>query len=127
MNLGIPRSSSKSPPGYHSYTVISTVFGGALVSFHLTIHSRGTPRWTAKITKIVEGKLIELEEEGDIVGTGTWTFEPTDGKTKIRFRWNVRPKRLLFFLVSAFINIGKLHSDVMQKGFKALNSYLSQK
>jgi hypothetical protein len=95
--------------------------------FDVTIHSRETPRWTAKITKIVEGKLIELEEEGDIVGTGRWTFEPTDGKTKIRFRWNVRLKRLLFVLVSPFINIGQLHSEVMQKGFKALNSYLSQK
>ena len=95
--------------------------------FDLTAHSLGTPRWASKITKIVEGKLIELEEEGDFVGTGTWTFEPTDGKTKIRFRWNVRPKRLLFVLVSAFVDIGKLHSDVMQKGFKALSSYLSQK
>jgi len=61
------------------------------------------------------------------LGTGTWTFEPTDGKTKLRFRWNVRPKRPLFVLVRPFINIGKLHSDVMQKGFKALNSHFSQK
>jgi len=95
--------------------------------FDVTIHGRWTPRWTAKITKIVEGRLIEVEQEGDFAGTGTWTFEPTDGKTKVRFRWNVRPKRLLFVLVSPFVNIGKRHSNVMQKGFKALKSYLSQK
>ena len=40
--------------------------------FDVTIHSRGTPRWTAKITKIVEGKLIELEEEGDF---GNWNMD----------------------------------------------------
>jgi hypothetical protein len=29
--------------------------------------------------------------------------------------------------ISPFMNIGNRHSDVMQKGFKALNSYLSKK
>jgi len=98
---------------------------GAIID--VTVHCRGTPRFSAKITKIVEGKLIEIENEGDFVGTMTWTFEPTDGKTRVQSRWNVRPKRLLFVLVSHFMDIGKIHSDVMQKGFKALNNYLSQK
>ena len=98
---------------------------GAIVD--VTVHGPGTPKWTAKITKIVEGELIELEEEGDFAGTGTWTFEPSDGKTRIRFRWNVRPKRLLYVLMSHFVNIGKSHSEVMQKGFRALNGYLNQK
>jgi uncharacterized protein YndB with AHSA1/START domain len=97
------------------------------VIFDITVHGRHAPRFSARITKIVEGKLIQMEDEGDFAGTGTWTFEPTDGKTKVRFRWNVRPMRLSFVLVSPFIDMGKIHSDVMQKGFKALNSYLSQK
>jgi hypothetical protein len=95
--------------------------------FDITVHGSRTPRFSAKITKIVEGKLIEVEFGGDFVGTGTWTFEPTDGKTRVQYRWNVRPKRLSFVLASPFVDIGKMHSDVMQKGFKALNSYLSQK
>jgi len=95
--------------------------------FDITIHRSGTPRFSGKTTKIVEGKLIEVEFEGDFVGTGAWTFEPTDGKTRVQYRWTVKPKRLSFILLSPFINMGKSHSDVMQKGFKALNSYLSQK
>jgi hypothetical protein len=98
---------------------------GAIID--VTVHGRVTSRFSAKITKIVEGRLIEIEDEGDFVGAETWTFEPIDGKTKVRSRWSVRPKRLSFVLVSPFINIGKIHSEVMQKGFKALNSYLSQK
>jgi len=96
-------------------------------TYDITLHGRRTTRFSAKITKILEGKLIEVEYEGDFAGTGTWTSEPTDGKTKVRFRWNVSPKRLLYVLVSPFIDMKKIHSDLMQKGFKALNSYLSQK
>jgi hypothetical protein len=97
------------------------------VVFDITVHGRHTPRFSARITRVEEGKLIEMENEGDFAGTGTWTFEPTDGKTKVRFRWNVKPKRLSFILVSPFIDMGKIHSDVMQEGFKALNSYLGKK
>jgi len=86
-----------------------------------------TTKISDKMTKIVEAKLIQVECTGDFVGVGEWTFEPTDGKTKVQFRFNVRTNRLLFSLVSPFVNIGKRHSDTMQKGFKALNSYLSKK
>ena len=100
---------------------------GAIVD--VTNHTqRGvTSKYSWKITKIVEAKSVEVEIAGDFAGTGEWTFEPTDGKTKVKFRWNARPKRLIIVLVSPFVNIGKRHSDVMQKGFKALNSYLSKK
>jgi hypothetical protein len=33
----------------------------------------------------------------------------------------------LFVLASPFVDKGKRHSDLIQKGFKALNSYLSKK
>jgi len=101
---------------------------GAIVD--ITIHSeraRGTPKFSYKLTKIVEAKSIDIEINGDIEGTGKWTFEPTDGKTKVQFRWNVRPKRLLYVLLSPFVDMGKIHSDVMQRGYKALNSHLSKK
>jgi hypothetical protein len=95
--------------------------------FDVTVHSRGTPKFSAKMTKIVEAKLVESEYAGDLVGTVKLTFEPTDGKTKVQHRINVRTNRLLFSLVSPFMDIGKSNSDLMQKGFKALNSYLSNK
>jgi len=95
--------------------------------FDISIHGRGTPRFSGKITKIVEGELIEVEFGGDFVGTGTWTFEPVDRGTRVRYRWAVKPRRLSFVLLSPFIDMGKAHSDVMQKGFKALGNYLSEK
>jgi carbon monoxide dehydrogenase subunit G len=100
---------------------------GAIVDITLHLGRGVTSKMTAKMTKIVEAKSIEEEIAGDSVGTGTWTFEPTDGKTKVQYRFNARTNRLLATLVSPFVNIGKGHSDMMQKGFKALNSYLSKK
>ena len=82
---------------------------------------------SAKVTKIVEAKSIDLELAGDFVGIERFTFEPTDGKTKLQIRFNARTTRLLVSFVSSFVNIGKGHSDVMQKGFKACNSYLCKK
>ena len=49
-----------------------------------------------KVTKIAEGKSIEMDIAGDLVGTGTWTFEPADGKTKVKYRSNVRTNKALF-------------------------------
>jgi hypothetical protein len=80
-----------------------------------------------KVTKIAKDNSIEMDITGDLVGTGTLTFEPADGKTKVKYRSNVRTNKALFSLVSPFVNFGKTHSDNMQKGFKALNNYLSKK
>ena len=92
------------------------------------MHNRGvTSKVSVKVTKIVEAKSAEMEFVDHFVGTEEWTFEPTDGKTKVQLRWNGRTNRLLFSLVSPFVDFGKGHSDVIQKGFKALNSYLSKK
>ena len=95
----------------------------------LTAHGSGmSTKFSVKITKIVEAKSIEFDYSGDFIGTGKWTFEPEDGKTKAQYRLNVRTNRLLFSLVAPFMkNPAKPHSDTIQKGLKALNSYLSKK
>jgi hypothetical protein len=100
---------------------------GAIVDITLHLGNGVTSKMTAKITKIVEAKLIEEEIAGGSVGTGTWTFEPTDGKTKVQYRSNSRTNSLLATLVSPFVDFGKGHSDITQKGFQALNSNLSKK
>jgi ribosome-associated toxin RatA of RatAB toxin-antitoxin module len=100
---------------------------GAIFDVTVNPKSRINAKFSAKVTKIVEAKSIEEEYAGDFIGTGKWTFEPTDGKTKVQFRVNIRTNRLLFSLVSPFVDFGKSHSDVTQKGLKALNSYLSKK
>jgi uncharacterized protein YndB with AHSA1/START domain len=82
---------------------------------------------SVKVAKIVEAKSIELEFSGDFVGTEEYTFEPMEGKTKMQIHLNAKTNRLSLSLVSPFVNLGKGHSANMQKGFKALNSYLSKK
>ena len=101
---------------------------GAMVN--MIAHSHGVSlHETCKITKLVEAKSIEMDYSGDFVGIGTWTFEPSaDGKkTKMRFRWNVNVKKPIVVLLSPFVDGGKAHSEGMQKGFKACNSYLCKK
>ncbi len=80
-----------------------------------------------KVTKIVEAKTIEMDIAGDLVGTGKWTFEPTNGKTRVQYQFKVRTNSLLFSLISPFGNLEKGHSDEVQKVFKALDSYLLKK
>ena len=102
------------------------IFGeGAIVD--LIVHGRGTPKFSAKIVKIMEGGSIDMEYSGDFVGTGKWTFERADGKTRVQKSVNYEVKRLSFVLLSPFVNMQKANSDLMQKGFKALNSYLNKK
>ena len=106
----------------------TTVSKGSIVD--MTIHGgRGvTFKVCGKFAKIVEAKSIEEEVSGAFIGTGTWTFEPTtEGKTKVQYRFNARTNKLLFSLLSPFVNIGKKHSDMTQKEFKACNSYLCKK
>ena len=92
-------------------------------------HGAGmTGKFSIKLTKLEEAKLIEFDYSGDFIGTGNWTFEPMDGKTKVQQRLDVNTNRLIFSLVAPFMrNPAKPHSDAFKKGMKALNSYLSKK
>jgi hypothetical protein len=94
-------------------------------SIDSTIHEKGlTTKFSFKVTKIEEGKAIEYDVAGDSMGTGKWRFEPFEGKTKVQFLFNFRTNKLLFSILSPFVDFGKGHSDIMQKQFKACNSYL---
>jgi len=94
----------------------------------IIVNRRGKSKFAARVTDFVENRLVYVEFfEGDFIGTGEWTFEPSDGKTKVRFRWKVKTNKLSLMLVALFVNIGKIHSEVIQGGFKALNRYLSQR
>jgi uncharacterized protein YndB with AHSA1/START domain len=99
---------------------------GAIVDITLHLGKRITSKMTATMTKIVEAKSIEYNVAGDIIGTGTWTFEPTDGKTKIQYHLKGKTNRLLATLASPFVNIEKGHSEMMQRGFNALNTHLKK-
>jgi hypothetical protein len=100
---------------------------GAVYEATISPTSRMNAKFCAKMTKIVEGKLIEEEVSGSFVGTASWKFEQIDGRTKAQHQFNARTNGILFSLFSPFVNYRKNHSDIMQKGFKALKSYMSKK
>ena len=56
---------------------------GAIVDVTINPKSRINSTVSEKWTKLAEAKSIEEEIAGDFVGTAKWTFEPTNGKTKV--------------------------------------------
>ena len=93
--------------------------------FDITVHGRrGTVKFTAKTTEIKENMARVEYVEGAFRGEGIWTFEPVDGKTRLRFRWRVRPSGWLLRLLAPFIDIGQSHHEVMKAGFEGLNQYV---
>ena len=93
----------------------------------IIVHYKGTTKIEAKITELVKDESLSEEFfEGDLIGTGEWTVEPFNGKTKVRFRFKVKTNSLLFTLSVLFIDTGKRHSEVVQELFKIWNRHLSQ-
>jgi uncharacterized protein YndB with AHSA1/START domain len=101
---------------------------GAVFDATINPTSRMNAKFSAKITKIVEGELMEDDITGCFLGTGKWTFEPTeDGKTKVQFGINAKTNGIIYSIFAPFVNYEKNHRDIMEKGFKQLNNYLSKK
>lgn len=99
---------------------------GALTD--VTVHRPSTPRFTARTVEAVPGRTLKTEYvAGDIRGEGIWTLEPVGDRTRVRFRWHVRPHRRMFRLLAPFVDFGRMHSQVMQIGFGRLNEYLQQR
>ncbi len=95
--------------------------------FDALVHGEKRTMTTSnRVTKIREGELIQVEIWGDFRGVGTWTFEPMDNKTRVRFRWKVRPHRMAYVFAYYFVDMGKRHSEVMRKGFEALERSLEK-
>ena len=68
-----------------------------------------------------------MQLAGDFIGVERYTFEPADRKTKVQLTWVGATNMLLFSLFSPFANVGKEHSGVVQKLFKACDSHLCKK
>ena len=99
---------------------------GGIADAKASSHGIGA-KFIAEVSKIEKDKSIELELSGDLKGTEQLTFEQLDGKTKLKIRLKGETNKLLFTVLSPIANIGKIHSEAMQKGFKAINSSLHNK
>jgi hypothetical protein len=110
-------------------------FGEKGSAIDIMTHRGGTQKsdargakFSARITEVIEGRLLKVDFfEGDFLGNGEWNFEPMNGRTKVRYRWNVVPHRWAYRFLAPFFKerMGKMHSDIMQEGFKGLNRYLT--
>jgi uncharacterized protein YndB with AHSA1/START domain len=100
---------------------------GAIFDAIINPTSRMNAKFSAKVTKIVKGKLLEDDISGCFIGKGKWTFEPTNGKTKMQFHMNARTNGIIYTIFAPFVNYKKNHINIMDKGFKALNNYLNKK
>jgi uncharacterized protein YndB with AHSA1/START domain len=105
-NVGTEYEIQVHPPGRHRQMLLS-------------------PRFLARVTESSEPHHLAVEfPEGDFSGTGVWKLSPVDDKTHLRFDWEVTTRGARSTLVGLFINIGAVHSVVMQRGFKGLNAHL---
>lgn len=88
--------------------------------------SRRTSHFTGRVREAVEDRRMVLDYvAGDFRGTGEWTLEPSEsGGTHLKMRWRADPRGLTRWSVSWFVDVGAAHSEVMQRGFEQLESYL---
>ena len=83
------------------------------------------PRFTARMVEVVTSRRVRVEFfEGDFLGTGDWSFEPVGPRTRVRFRWRVRGNRFVFRVVAPFVDLGRIHSGVVENGFAGLRGHL---
>jgi hypothetical protein len=74
------------------------------------------------ITKREMYKRIEGKSDGDLVGTGVWTFEERNGITYVQYKWDVKStKRIMNLLSPVFKKFFVYnHNFIMHKGAKGL-------
>jgi|WetSurMetagenome_2_1015567.scaffolds.fasta_scaffold03756_2 hypothetical protein len=87
----------------------------------------GSTKFSVKLVKAVEAKSIGFELSGAFLGTEEYRFEAVDGKTKVQLRFKGKTNSRILSFLGSFMDVGKVHSETIQKGFKACNEYICKK
>lgn len=106
--------------------------GGVGTEYEVQVHPPGrhhqlllSPRFVSRVTESIEPRHLAMEfPEGDFAGTGVWDLAPVDDRTHLRFDWEVTTRGIRPTLVGLLVNVGAVHSVVMQHGFEGLNAHL---
>ena len=70
-------------PHWEAELVGEVPFRQAGGTIDITVHRFGKPKWSAKSTEIIQDKFLKAEFfKGDFLGSGEWTLEPLERKTK---------------------------------------------
>ena len=106
-------------------SILPTEEGGM---FDVIVHGGGGPiRWTNKTIQVTENMMRAEMVDGAFKGEGTWTFEPIDGKTLVRYHWRAQPNSWALKLVAPFINLEQSHHQLMIAGLEGLKRYVKQR
>jgi hypothetical protein len=96
--------------------------------FDVTVRSGVTVRFTAKVVEINDAGMRIEYVGGAYRGEGIWGFQPQGGKTRLRFRWRVRPMGWLSWLLRlspSAAREARSHHEVMRAGFAGMNRHFS--
>jgi hypothetical protein len=103
------------------------------VGRQLALHTKGwlpyTLRWTLTVTEPMTDIGFALSAEGDLNGTGRWTFEPQGDEVLITYDWRVEAskpllRRLSWLLRPAF---SANHHWAMRRGEESLRLELRRR
>ncbi|WP_420476561.1 SRPBCC family protein [Noviherbaspirillum sp. ST9] len=82
--------------------------------------------FVARATAIEECHLLAAEVDGDLTGSGRWTFLYDSGITTVRYDWQVRTTRLWMNALAPLARgiFARNHHAVMRQGGEALARHL---
>jgi len=100
---------------------------GPLQEGHKVFHQFGKMvKFTREIDRIVSGKRIEESYvEGDLKGTGVWTFKEIENGTLVSFDCNVSSQALLTH-IGILLTGNKSHKDVYAKILASLKKHCEE-
>jgi len=103
----------------------SPISVGSLIR-HEVGEKRVLTRFTRRIDALQENTRIEESYiDGDLIGTGVWTFTPEGGGTRLAFDCRVAGNSLMSNF-GLWLTGSKMHSKFYQDLFSDLNSHFSQ-
>ncbi|MGC6472483.1 MAG: SRPBCC family protein [Parvibaculales bacterium] len=103
----------------------SPVHEGTLVR-HAVGEKRVLTRFTRRIDKMLQNERIEESYiDGDLIGTGVWTFTPEGEGTRVAFDCRVKGNSLMSNF-GLWLTGSRMHSKFYQDMFTDLNAHLSK-
>lgn len=112
-------------PAAITFTLLKQVPGG--VGSEFEIKPYGTHAFRCRIEKIDGLKRIDTRYyEGVYLGTGYWSLEPEGGGTRLGYTVDLEIKSFAVKMMARMMDVGKLHSKLMDEVFTGLEKVLKE-
>lgn len=85
----------------------------------------GIVKFKIELTRINQFREIIVQYRGAYEGNGIWYFFESTNGTKLLYEIDLKIKNPIVRLISIFVNINSMHSNVMTKTFEGLENYLN--